>query len=92
MSLPDWPDFKKGNFMPKREARNPTSAKGDWFKDERCIDCAASREVAPGLIVERGSVVYLWRDAFLFSGDSLAWSRDVNRLRPMGTYVNEGRT
>ena len=35
--------------MQKREARNPTSAKGDWFIDERCIDCAASREVAPGL-------------------------------------------
>jgi hypothetical protein len=40
--------------MPKREARNPASAKGDWFIDDRCIDCAASREVAPGLIVERG--------------------------------------
>ncbi len=40
--------------MPKREARNPASAKGDWSIDDRCIDCAASREVAPGLIVERG--------------------------------------
>lgn len=40
--------------MPKREARNPTSAKGEWFIDDRCIDCAASREVASGLIVERG--------------------------------------
>jgi hypothetical protein len=39
--------------MPKREARNPASAKGDWYIDDRCIDCAASREVAPGLIVER---------------------------------------
>ena len=40
--------------MPKREARNPASAKGDWYIDDRCINCAASREVAPGLIVERG--------------------------------------
>jgi hypothetical protein len=40
--------------MPKREARTPTSAKGDWFIDDGRIDCAASREVAPGLIVERG--------------------------------------
>jgi glyoxylase-like metal-dependent hydrolase (beta-lactamase superfamily II)/ferredoxin len=37
--------------MPKREARNPASAAGDWYIDDRCIDCAASREVAPGLIV-----------------------------------------
>jgi hypothetical protein len=47
-------DWNLGGHMPKREARNPTSAKGDWFIDDRCIDCAASREVAPGLIVERG--------------------------------------
>jgi hypothetical protein len=57
--------------MPKREARNPTSAKGDWFIDDRCIDCAASREVAPGLIVERGG-----KSVF-------ARQQNVNRLRPM---------
>lgn len=33
--------------------RNPESADGDWFIDKRCIDCAAARHVAPGLIVER---------------------------------------
>ena len=35
-------------------ARNPEGAEGDWFIDRRCIDCAASRHVAPGLIVRRG--------------------------------------
>jgi glyoxylase-like metal-dependent hydrolase (beta-lactamase superfamily II) len=25
----------------------------------------------------RGSVVYLWRDAYLLPGDSLAWSRET---------------
>jgi glyoxylase-like metal-dependent hydrolase (beta-lactamase superfamily II) len=35
-------------------ARNPDSAKGDWFVDKRCIDCGASRHVARGLIVRRG--------------------------------------
>src|SRR4029450_751641 len=39
--------------MPVRRERNPASAPGDWFIDTRCIDCAASREVAPGLIVHR---------------------------------------
>lgn len=38
--------------MPKREARNPASAQGAWYIDDRCINCAASREVAPGLITE----------------------------------------
>lgn len=33
--------------------RNPDSAAGDWYVDRRCIDCAASRSVAPGLIVRR---------------------------------------
>jgi glyoxylase-like metal-dependent hydrolase (beta-lactamase superfamily II) len=39
--------------MPKLADRNPASAPGDWYIDRRCIDCAASREVAPGLIVHR---------------------------------------
>jgi glyoxylase-like metal-dependent hydrolase (beta-lactamase superfamily II) len=34
--------------------RNLESAEGDWFIDQRCINCAASRHVAPGLIVRRG--------------------------------------
>ena len=41
--------------MVNRDAeRNPDSAKGNWFIDRRCIDCAAARHVAPGLIVRRG--------------------------------------
>ena len=33
--------------------RNPDSAPGDWFIDTACIDCGASRHVAPSLIIER---------------------------------------
>ena len=33
--------------------RNPDSAPGDWYVDTACIDCGASRHVAPELIVER---------------------------------------
>jgi glyoxylase-like metal-dependent hydrolase (beta-lactamase superfamily II) len=36
--------------MPERHAGN---APGPWYVDTRCIDCGASRTVAPGLIVER---------------------------------------
>lgn len=39
--------------MSKLADRNPASAPGDWYIDARCIDCGASREVAPGLIVHR---------------------------------------
>src|SRR5687768_13030688 len=36
--------------MPKR---HPENAPGDWYVDDACIDCAAARNVAPGLIVQR---------------------------------------
>jgi glyoxylase-like metal-dependent hydrolase (beta-lactamase superfamily II) len=32
--------------------RNSDSAPGNWYVDTACIDCGASRHVAPGLIVE----------------------------------------
>ena len=35
-----------------KPVRNPDSAPGDWYVDTACIDCGASRHVAPGLIVE----------------------------------------
>jgi len=33
--------------------RHPANAPGDWYVDTRCTDCAAARDVAPGLIVEK---------------------------------------
>lgn len=36
-----------------KPTRNPDSAPGDWYIDTGCIDCGASRHVAPGLIVWR---------------------------------------
>jgi hypothetical protein len=35
----------------RRDMRHPAGADGPWFVDERCIDCVAARQVAPGLIV-----------------------------------------
>jgi len=40
-------------LMPKLVDRNSKSARGDWYFDTHCIDCAASREVAPGLVIHR---------------------------------------
>jgi glyoxylase-like metal-dependent hydrolase (beta-lactamase superfamily II) len=33
--------------------RHPANAEGDWYVDTHCIDCGASRTVAPDLIVRR---------------------------------------
>src|SRR6185369_4432355 len=33
--------------------RNPDSAPGDWYIDTACIDCGASRHVAPDLVIDR---------------------------------------
>lgn len=50
--------------MARRADRHPFSAPGDWYIDTRCIDCAASREVAPGLIVRRaGQSVFVRQPA-----------------------------
>jgi len=40
--------------MATEAERNPDGAEGDWFVDRRCINCAAARHVAPGLIERRG--------------------------------------
>jgi glyoxylase-like metal-dependent hydrolase (beta-lactamase superfamily II) len=58
--------------------RNPDSAAGDWYVDTDCIDCGASRHVAPGLVVWRNGksvfarqprtpqeVLAAWRAAFV---------------------------
>ena len=34
--------------------RHPDNAPGNWYVDTACIDCAAARNVAPGLIVKGG--------------------------------------
>ena len=36
--------------MARQAARHPAGAPGDWFVDDRCIDCDAARHVAPGLV------------------------------------------
>ena len=36
-----------------KPSRNPDSAPGNWYIDTACIDCGASRHVAPKLIVAR---------------------------------------
>lgn len=75
--------------MPKRRARNPSSAEGDWYIDDRCINCAASREVAPGLIVERGGKSVFARQPATEDDTQAAWRAAL--LCPTASIGKEGR-
>lgn len=80
--------------------RNPDSAPGDWYIDTRCIDCAASRTVAPGLIVERNGlsvfarqpgsqeeIIAAWRAALLCPTASIR--REQLQAPPEGLFPQE---
>ena len=56
--------------MPRR---NPDSAPGDWYIDTACINCAAARHVAPGLIVERGDKSVFARQPANAEEEMMAW-------------------
>ena len=53
--------------------RNPDSAAGDWYIDTACIDCGASRHVAPGLIVERNEKSVFARQLVTAQEQLAAW-------------------
>lgn len=50
--------------MATKPDRHPQNAPGDWYVDQRCIDCGASISVAPGLITRReGQAVFVRQPA-----------------------------
>jgi glyoxylase-like metal-dependent hydrolase (beta-lactamase superfamily II) len=59
--------------MARRTHRNADSAPGDWYIDSDCIDCAASRTVAPGLIVRRGAKSVFARQPAGHEEEMAAW-------------------
>ena len=59
--------------MPKEAERNPANAPGSWYVDNRCIDCAAAREVAPGLIVRKGDKSVFARQPISQDEENAAW-------------------
>lgn len=83
--------------MPRR---NPDSAPGDWYIDTACINCAASRHVAPGLIVERGDKSVFSRQPANEEEEMMAWRArlvcptasvrtQAKRQRPEGIFPQE---
>ena len=72
--------------MPRR---NPDSAPGDWYIDTACINCAASRHVAPGLIVERGDRSVFARQPANAEEELMAWRAVL--VCPTASVRNEKR-
>jgi glyoxylase-like metal-dependent hydrolase (beta-lactamase superfamily II) len=56
-----------------KPTRNPDSAPGNWYVDTACIDCGASRHVAPGLIVERNEKSVFARQPVSADEQLAAW-------------------
>jgi glyoxylase-like metal-dependent hydrolase (beta-lactamase superfamily II) len=69
--------------------RHPENAPGDWFIDRDCIDCGASRTVAPGLIAERGGQCVFVHQPHGADDEMLAWRARL--LCPTASVRSESR-
>lgn len=56
-----------------KPTRNPRSAPGEWYVDTACIDCGASRHVAPDLIVEQDGMSVFARQPATAEETLAAW-------------------
>lgn len=72
--------------MPRR---NPDSAPGDWYIDTACINCAAARHVAPGLIVEEGDKSIFARQPANEAEERMAWRAML--VCPTASVRHEGK-
>jgi len=83
--------------MPRR---NLDSAPGDWYIDTACINCAAARHVAPGLIVERGDKSVFARQPANAEEEMMAWRAqlvcptasvrsETKKQKPEGVFPQE---
>jgi glyoxylase-like metal-dependent hydrolase (beta-lactamase superfamily II) len=86
--------------MPKLVDRNPESAPGAWYIDTHCIDCAASREVAPGLVIYRHGKSVFGRQPANEAEEFAAWralllcptasvGTESHRAQPPGLFPQE---
>jgi hypothetical protein len=71
-------------------ARHESNAAGDWFVDTSCIDCAAAREAAPGLIVARGGQSVFERQPKTDEELKMAWRARL--LCPTASIHSETKT
>ncbi|MGF6805118.1 hypothetical protein OKW30_000244 [Paraburkholderia sp. Clong3] len=69
--------------------RNADSASGEWYIDTACINCGASRHVAPGLIVERNDKSVFVRQPATPEEQLDAWRAVPRMPYGVGTQRNE---
>lgn len=80
--------------------RNPDSVPGAWYVDDACINCGASRDVAPGLIVEHRDKSVFLRQPLNLDEEIAAWRAllvcptasvriEGRRERPGGLFPQE---
>jgi glyoxylase-like metal-dependent hydrolase (beta-lactamase superfamily II) len=69
------------------DERHPDNAPGDWYVDRGCIDCGASKNVAPGLIGERGGQCVFVRQPE--SADDLAQAWRARLLCPTASIHSQ---
>jgi glyoxylase-like metal-dependent hydrolase (beta-lactamase superfamily II)/ferredoxin len=55
------------------DLRHPANAVGDWFVDERCIDCGTCRELAPTLFADVGPQSVVSRQPSAPADEVEAW-------------------
>lgn len=86
--------------MKPRSERHPANAAGEWYVDTQCIDCGASRNVAPGLIVRRAGQSVFARQPSSKAEIETAWRavlvcptasvrREAGGSPPKGLYPEE---
>ena len=63
--------------------RNADSAPGDWYVDTACIDCGASRHVAPGLVVEQNGKSVFARQPTTPEEHMAAWRARLDEMRDL---------
>ena len=59
--------------MARVDLRHPANAAGDWFVDERCIDCGTCRELAPTLFADVGPQSVVSRQPASAADEVEAW-------------------
>lgn len=80
--------------------RHPDNVAGEWFVDRRCIDCDASRQIAPELFGRADRQAVVIRQPATAEDERLAWlaalacptrsiRTDPPRPRPRGLYPLE---
>jgi len=79
---------------------HPDNAPGDWYVDTSCIDCGASCNVAPGIVVRSGGQSVFARQPKGHREEELAWGAAIvcptasvrtksGRKAPEGLYPHE---